>query len=140
MYATKQNLITRFGEEELRQLTDRTLPPSGAIVDSVLDQALTDATATINDHLQGRYTLPLTVIPSSLERLACDLARFYLYDDHPTETVRAKYDDAIKFLEALARGTIKLGVDGTNQSAPVIGTPQVSAPERVFTHKTLKEF
>jgi phage gp36-like protein len=140
LYATKQNMIDRFAEQELIQLTDRANPPAGAIDDTVLNKALADADATINDHLQGRYALPLSVVPLSLERMACELARYYLYDDHPTDTVRTKYEDAIKFLEAVSKGVIKLGVDAQDQSAPVVGTPQTAAPERQFNQETLKDF
>lgn len=138
MYATQQQMIDRFGEDELIQLTDRA--NAGVIDPQVLDQALADADATINDYLAGRYNLPLAVVPSSLSRLACDLARYFLYDDHPSEAVRQRYEDAVKFFDAVAKGAIKLGVDAADQAAPVAGTPEVSAPDRIFNHTNLEDY
>ncbi|MCK4099992.1 phage protein Gp36 family protein, partial [Acinetobacter radioresistens] len=37
--------------------------------------------------------------PSNLNRMACDIARYRLYYQQPTEEVRNRYKDAIKFLE-----------------------------------------
>jgi len=107
-YCTKQNMIDRFGELELIQLTDRDNP--SVIDDTVIGQAISDADAEINGYLT-RYTLPLSHTPSNLVRIACDIARYYLYDDSVTEPVQTRYDSCIKYLNAVAKGLITLPPD-----------------------------
>lgn len=128
-YCTRQNLIDRFGEQELIQLTDR--DNLGVISDAVLNQAISDADAEINGYLTA-YTLPLATVPANLVRIACDVTRYYLYDDAVTEQVKTRYDSAIKYLVQVARGLISLGPDTagtvaatTNNSAEFASSPSV---------------
>jgi phage gp36-like protein len=95
MYATETDLVARFGAE-LEQLK-RMLPSSTAVQD-----AIQDATEEINGHIGGRYALPLPNVPSNLKRMACDIARYRLYFQQPTEEVRQRYEDAIAFLKRVA--------------------------------------
>ncbi|MEG0323803.1 MAG: phage protein Gp36 family protein, partial [Raoultibacter sp.] len=41
-----------------------------------------------------------------------DLARYFAWPDQPSEEVRTRYEDAIKFLELVSIGKIKLVVSG----------------------------
>ncbi len=135
-YCTQQNFADRFDEQELIQLTDRAIPPAGVVDTVVIAQALADADAEIDGYLAGRYALPLASVPPRLTRLAADIARYYLYDNRASEEVRTRYEDAIKYLLALAKGEIALGAD----PPPAAGAPQYSAPGRVFTAETLEDF
>lgn len=139
-YATQQDLIDRYGEEELVQLTDRTDPPQGAIDATVVARALADADHEINGYLAARYALPLASTPQVLVRLACDIARYRLYDDRATEAVTQRYRDAARFLEAIAKGQVNLGLDAANQAPASSGGPQHSAPGRIFTGDTLADY
>lgn len=126
-YAALPDLIDRYGEEELVQLTDRL--GIGAIDPQVALQALADAAAEIDGHLAGRYALPLATVPPLLTAYACDLAREKLYKDVAPEIVVKRADDARRFLRLAAEGRIGLGV------SPAPDTPggvQVAAGERVF--------
>lgn len=137
-YAVKQNLIDRFGNTELAQLTDRT---SGVTIDdAVLNKALNDADAAINGYLTVKYTIPITPVPAILERFGCDIARYYLYEDRVTEQVKRRYDDAIAYLKGVANGTVNLGVDAANQAPASSGGPEFSAPDRVFTGDSLVDY
>lgn len=131
MYASKQNLIERYGSEELLQLTDRA--NTGSIDDTVITRALADADAEINGYLATRYTLPLSPLPAALEKLACDIARYRLYEDRVTETVAQRYKDAIRFLQEVASGKVTLGIDAANAQPVATGGPSFSAGDRVFT-------
>lgn len=137
-YATQQNMIDRFAEEELVQLTDR--QDTGVIDVAVLNLALADADAEIEGYLVGRYQLPLASVPPILAHIACDLARYHLYDDHATDHVRQRYEDARNLLQNIAKGNVQLGLPASAGAAPVAGSPQASAPIRVFTNETLKDF
>lgn len=64
-----------------------------------MNVALQDATEEINGYIGGRYSLPLPNVPSNLNRIACDIARYRLYFEQPTEHVTKLYDDAIAFLK-----------------------------------------
>jgi len=135
-YATQQNMIDRFGNPEVIQITDHS--NTGAIDATVLGQALADADAEIDGFLASRYVLPLTSEPPVLMRLACDIARYYLYDDRATDQVKERYQNARDFLTSIAQGKITLGVDAS--VAVVSEGPEVSAPTRVFTTDTLADY
>lgn len=116
-YCTQSDLTTRFGAEELIQLTDRAA--TGVADAAVIAGAIADADAAINGYLAGRYTLPLASVPSNLTRIACDLTRYYLYENAATQIVIDRYDAAVKYLELVAKGAIGLGpgVGGATQEA-----------------------
>jgi len=123
-YCTVQHLIDRFSEAELIQLTDR--DNTGSIDYAVLDQAIADADADINAYLTA-YPLPLAVVPANLTRLACDIARYYLHDDQAIEPVTTRYDTAIKYLMAVAKGQITLGPDVLGATQPDSAAPQIAS-------------
>jgi phage gp36-like protein len=52
--------------------------------------------------------LPLESTPPVLNRLACDMARYRLYDDGVPETVRVRYQDAVSLLKRMASGEVQL--------------------------------
>lgn len=106
-YATLDNLIERFGELELTQLTDAASP--GLIDEALVTRALADAEAVVDGYLGGRYTLPLASVPPMLTSVACDLARARLYKDALPEVVEKRHADALKFLTLLGQGKITLG-------------------------------
>lgn len=137
-YATQQDMVDRFAEVELVQLTDST--NSGAIDAAVLGRALDDADAEIDGYLAGRYALPLTTVPKILVGYACDIARYRLYDDRATEHVAKRYDDAVRYLRMVAEGKVGLGLSSASEAAAPAGGPAISAPARVFSHDTLKDY
>jgi phage gp36-like protein len=114
MYCTLQDLIDRFGEDELVRLSTEanSLGEFPTTINQVqVDRAIADAEATIDSYLAGRYPLPLAQIPPVLNRHACDMARYFLQDRSPLEEVKNRYSDAIRFLEKVASGAITLGID-----------------------------
>lgn len=106
-YAALTDMQSRFGEDELVQLTDR--HGDGMIDPVALEQALIDASAVIDGYLAGRYPVPLAPVPPILVGYACDLARLRLYKDAPPEIVVRRGDEAIKFLALVGQGKINLG-------------------------------
>jgi phage gp36-like protein len=120
VYAAFADLVARYGEAEIAQLTDRDTPPSGAADEAVAERALLDADAEIDAYLAGRYALPLASPPPVLRRVACDIARYRLWDDRASEEVRLRYEDARRLLQAIADGHVALGAaaSGVAWSAP----------------------
>jgi phage gp36-like protein len=132
-YAARQDLIDRFGEQEIIQLTDKANPPAGVIDQAVLDSVSADADGVIDSYIASRYTLPLAAAPKILVRYACDITRYFLYGDQPGEAQRRAYDDAIKFLRSVADGTVSLGLDSANQAvAPAAGAVSFNDSRRDF--------
>ncbi|MEX2450914.1 MAG: DUF1320 domain-containing protein [Rhodospirillales bacterium] len=138
-YASQQNLIDRFGERELIQLTDRAEPPTGAINSAVVGQALADADDLINSYVRKRYELPFATTPPALVRTAGDIARFYLHDERMVETVKENYEKALAFLKDIAAGRAELDVAG-KEPAPVTDKAEVTGPARVFSRDKMKGY
>lgn len=119
-YATPQDLIDRFGERELVQLTD----PEGlqAVQTATVQRAIDDAQAYIDGFVGCVYALPLAgctkpapvagnphatvqVAPPQLARMTADVARYYLYKDFaPESEVYLRYKAVAAELQALADG------------------------------------
>ena len=129
-YCVKQDLIDRFGEDELISLTDRN--NTGAIDESVLNQAINDACAEMDGYIASRYALPLINVPQTLKPLACNMARFNLYDEQASEQVTKRYDGALKFLQSVSKGEISLGVSDTGAKAQSTDFADIQSAGSVF--------
>lgn len=104
MYATKDDLIIRFGAQEVDNLL------AMQTLESALEQALQDASEEIDSYVAVKYQLPLPSIPSTLKRVACNIARYRLYFQHPPEVIEERYKDEIKYLQKIAEGKAILSV------------------------------
>lgn len=143
-YATATDLLTRFDATEIAQRADRGVPrlvgaplmtavASGAALDAFTDEevaratqalavvqrALQDADDAINGYISARYTLPLAPVPAVLARVACELARFYLYDDQVTDLIKDRQAANIKWLAEVSKGVVSLGADAASGVQPV---------------------
>lgn len=133
MYATKADMLSRFGEREVIALTDR--DNLGVVDDAVLDAALAEASSEIEPYLAPRHKMPLASVPKIVIGFACDIARYRLCGSGVTLTddIRDRYKDAIKFFEQVAKGVIGLGLDSSNLPAQPANTVQFAEPTgRVF--------
>jgi len=101
-YATLNDMIDRFTEAEMIDLTDTTA--SGLLDMSPINRALADADAEIESALRGRYALPVTPVPELLVRIGCDLARYALHADRPTDAVKDRAEEARALLSQIAAG------------------------------------
>lgn len=156
-YILPSDLLTRFGAEELAQVADRGTPRlvtaelisaaaagadmsgwSVADIEAVgkalanIEQSIEDAQSAIDGYLSGRYGTPMETPPPVVKRLASDVARYYLYEDHATETVQKRYDTAISFLRDVAAGKATLGPEA-QAGKPTGGTVQMVSCDRVFS-------
>jgi phage gp36-like protein len=138
-YASQQDLVDRCGEEELILLTDTTNTPPAAIDAVVVQRALDKADAEINSWIAARYVTPLSPVPGILVDKACALARYKLYRGPAPDNVRTDYTDATAWLQKVSQGLVSLGDGTAAATAPTGGTPQVSAPARMFTRDTLTD-
>jgi len=120
VYATVADMVSRFDEEELVLLTDKVTIPPSTINTAKIEKALGDASAEINGYIGKVYGLPLSgcrdpenlgniVAPPVLVRMACDIARYFLYDDRaPEEEVVRRYKAAQADLELIGKGDMLL--------------------------------
>lgn len=106
---TIQDLIDRFGKSELAQRTNRNDVFDGTVDEVVIERAINDAegelgsyllpTGLVASRLGSIYYVPSLSTPDVLIAKACDIARYYLYDDGVTDIVQTRYDQAIKWLK-----------------------------------------
>ena len=145
IYATAQDLIDRFGEAEMVQLTDVDLQ---AVQTGKVERAIGDAQAYADSFVGRVYSLPLTgcvkptpvvgnpqatelVAPPQLARIVADVARYYLWKDFaPESEVYLRYKAAGKELEAIGKGEATLscpwgGAPGTLVQGTEPGTAEV---------------
>lgn len=127
-YATLNDLIDRFTEAEMIQLTDTTR--TGVVDMTPIDRALADADAEIDGALTGRYALPLASVPDLLVRIAADLARESLYINRPTETVTERAKTARSLLQGIARGTTRLDLPAAQPANSVQGLVEMVSGRR----------
>ncbi len=104
MYATRQDLEARFGTNEVANLE------ALQTVTGALEEALQDATEEIDSYVAVRYSLPLPSIPAPLKRVACNIARYRLYFQRPTEEVDKRYESEVEYLKSLASGKAVLNI------------------------------
>ena len=134
-YATVEDMVARFSELEVIQLTDRN--QDGLIDEDVAAVALADATAEIDAYL-GRFKRPFTDVPLILKRLCCDIARYRLTAANGvliTDEIRNRYKiDVLDLLRAMAKGEVQLGVDdgGEEVAAGEDGIVFVNGKNKVF--------
>lgn len=107
-YAVLQDLIDRYGEEELMQLTDRATRPEAAIGQDPVIRALEDADRRINGYLGVRYAMPLSTVPPIVVGWACVLARYFLHKDGAPDNVVRDYRDAVAELKDAAAGRLSV--------------------------------
>lgn len=127
-YATYEDLLANFGEQELELVTDR--DRDGVPDDGVIDDGLQFADDLINGYLRSRYDLPLASVPRNIVGIACDIARYRYYQDQPTELVTVRYEQAIAWLRDVANGLI----DVLPTTEEIVQQPfAYSVPEPRFT-------
>jgi len=158
-YATATDLITRFGAKEIAQRADRGVPrrvneqlmkdaAAGNSLDAysaqeqaaaadamvVVNRALADSNDTIDAHISARYQLPIVPVPAILGRIACNLARRYLYDDQVTDAIKAAHDEDMKLLQAVRDGKASLGTDPvSNQAPPSTAGAELVSGDRIWS-------
>ncbi|MCE8027540.1 DUF1320 domain-containing protein [Halomonas daqingensis] len=127
-YCTLADLVTRFSEGEILDLAD---DGTGEVDQEVIDRAAEDAGGEIDGYVAAAgYSVPLSPVPRIVTAYACDIARYRLYDDRATDQVTKRYDDAIKFLKAVARGEVLLGLPAPAEES--VGTAQFESGRNVF--------
>ncbi len=135
-YCITQDVIDRFGEDELIRLTAQAneFGEYGSEINQTqLDRALSDASATIDSYLASRYPLPLANVLPILNRFACDIVRYFLHDVSPLDEVTNRYKDAIRYLEKVSKGDISLGISTTGERPETVDGATIKSAGSVFS-------
>ncbi|WNL39826.1 DUF1320 domain-containing protein [Halomonas sp. PAMB 3232] len=129
-YCTQADLIERFGADEILAIAR---DASGNAIDTaVIERACEDASGEIDGYVNAAgYPVPLVPVPRIVIANACDIARYRLYDEHASEQVQKRYDDAVKFLKSVSRGEVRLGIS-TGPSSSSAGSVQMNSGRRAF--------
>lgn len=143
-YAALQDMQDIYGQEQVLLVADRN--GDGAIdinsdSTSVVDAALAGATDEIDSYLSNRYQMPLQEVPTVLRDKCVDLAMYRLAGAVPgqqTDDRRARYKDAITWLQSVAAGKVDLGLPqvdvGKGGGAEVMNNDQ-----RHFSRRSMTE-
>ncbi len=137
MYCTVNDIEARIDPRHLAELADDNR--DGLADTATIEAAIADADALIDTHLRARYAVPFDPAPDVLRRISCDLALSALFArrreaDSPVHRARAQ--DAVRLLEAIARGEILLAESGLK------GKPESTAldDDKTFSRDSLDAF
>jgi len=124
-FASRDHLVERFGEAEIASLEDP--DRIGEPDDQISSVALVGATQELLGYIAPRYGFTLSTIPITLRDFTCDIARYKMYKDRPTDEVDKRYKRAIAWGKDVSTGTVALEFDQiratltTSDPAVVIG-------------------
>jgi phage gp36-like protein len=99
MYATHDDLISRFGALAIAEL--ESMHNDGSLA---VKNALSDASEKMNSYLSIRYQTPLNKT-EHLKLVCADIARYLLYMNEPTDEVESRYKEALKWLQDVGAGS-----------------------------------
>lgn len=138
VFADLAAMQARFEERDLLQLTDH--DGSGTIDAARIDAVLTSADTLITSYVAARHADTAALAGHRLlADIACDYAFWLLWRSNPPEWVGERRKAAIRQLEAIAAGTIKLD-QGQEQAAPRPGQVLVSSDPQRFGRDKLGAF
>jgi phage gp36-like protein len=124
-YATQTDLIARYGQDHIMLLAD--LDGDDVIDATMVERCLEQASAEIDLYLGVRHTLPLPSVPEAVKRFCIEMARYYLASDSGrlTEDIRKRYEDVIKTLGLISKGSATLGLPSEQQQVSSVVNPFV---------------
>jgi phage gp36-like protein len=139
-YTDLDQLTDRFGSKMLVNLTDRSDPRTDAVDTDIVDRALADTQAVIDGHLVGKYALPITDVPPLIAELAATIAIYKLHIYTPDEKIGDDYKQALRSLESIAKGTIKLSIEGAPAAAGQSSGARLTDRKRPMTAANMTGF
>lgn len=139
-YASQAMLEKRFGPAMLVELTDRADPPTGQIDADLVAQELGNTDAVINGYVGNRYRLPLDPTPDLVTDLALVIAIYKLHRYAPDPKIKDDYEQAIRTLEHISAGKVKLDAAGIEPAPSGASGVQFIDRERPLSPETLRGF
>lgn len=139
-YCAQADILEQISDGTLIELTDD--GGSGEIDSSVVTRAIADADAEIDGYCGTRYSLPFSPVPGMIRKISVDLAIYHLYsrrDDSIPEMRQKRYDNAVRLLRDVSKGTITLGADAPAQTNTG-HTADIDYNDRIFTRDKMTGF
>jgi len=139
-YILQADLLAQLSEPQLVQLTDD--EQIGIVNTTRVGQGIADADAEIDGYVATRYAVPVSPVPALIKKLSIDITLYNLWRRRQKvpDLVRTAYEDAVKKLEQIAKGTITLGVDPAPANSAQASSGEVFGPERVFDRDKMGSF
>ena len=138
LFADLAAMQARFEARDLLQLTDD--DNSGSIDTARIDQELTTADALIKSYVAARHQDAEALAGNAvLTDIACDLAFSRLYRSNQPEWVKERHKAAIKSLQDISSGKIKLD-GGTEEAPPRPGQIRVTSDTQRFGRDKLGSY
>ena len=124
MYATRDDLIDRFGQREVAELESNLV--HGVVANTatrlqelaqmrlkMVNQSLIDASDLADGYIYARlnYPNPLPSVPESLKHHVCNIARYLLAKDKAKDEIKERYKEALSWLKDVDKGTFLLPFD-----------------------------
>lgn len=105
IYIDDLDMERRFGPQEISDLKNN-IGGTAPEMQETLRKAYRDATDEMNSYLSVRYYVvaAFNPPPAMIKIYCCDIARFRLWGDQPTEEVRKRYDRALVWLAEVRDG------------------------------------
>lgn len=139
-YTSLAALTARFGEEMLVQLTDHLTVPTGTIGMATVGDVLASTDAVVDAALAVRYRLPLVAVPAVVAEIALNIAIYKLHRSEPEAKIGKDYDQALRDLDAIAKGTRRLDLAGIEPEGSGSGGVIATDRPRDFTPANMRGF
>lgn len=106
VYASFSDMQARFTASDLMQLADVSQIDDAQ---TLVDRKLADAGTIIDGYVAAKYgDRTGQPVPALLTKIACDIAFYELHRSTPPDKVKDQHDQAMKMLQDIARGTLKI--------------------------------
>lgn len=137
MYVSVSDLIGEYGEDEIRQLTDR--DRNGVVNEAIAEAKIETAQSEVDSYLRGRVAVPFAdgEVPATVKQATLAIARYHLYRD-PTDSVRTEYQSAINKLKDIAAGKAVLEAGGAQPAGNNL--PRVKSEAPAITEHELNRY
>lgn len=137
MYLTAEDMRARYGEDVLVQITDADAWDAVAI--ARVNAAIADAGTIVDGYVSKYYQSSTSqAVPPLLARLTRDIA-FADLQRSPTDEAKDRRTDAMRMLEQISRGLVKLD-EGRGDLAAREGAVVVPDRPRTFSRDNLDGF
>jgi len=136
--------------EFINLLNDENRDPEAVDFDDEDDPLIIRATGKIKKgddlidaHLRGRFTLPLTSVPGTIENLSTDFAIYYCFEHRHRqsmpEDLQIKMKEDLKLLAGIQKGDVNPGIEPIDKRADTIIKAEPSTGKKVFGDDTFKD-
>jgi phage gp36-like protein len=139
-YCTLPQLIERYSERFLIELSDRGDTPATEPDATLFARAIADADALIDGYLKVRYALPLSQVPSLVTDLSLAISIYKAHAHVAAEKIVNDYKDALKTLRDISTGLIRLDVEGSEPAPSGANEVRTNEPERPLSAATMKGY